>query len=197
MKKKKKKNNKHEDTVELFLGYFLIVDIPLFLISLILAIFIKDFLWQQILIKLTMGFFGLLVILGAVALISNRAKSLIGNISQKVFGSILALIFTLVVLTSFITAISLYQDQDQYSKGNFNTIVGVAKNVTYSSPKHDPNDYLWQFDINGKTYTVENMAITEEEYEQYYKGKKIVVTFLPESGFVIDLTLTEEEKGER
>ena len=172
------------------------VDIPLFLVSLILAIIIKDFLWQQILIKLTMGFFGLLVIFGAVSLIRNKGKSLIGNIFQKLFGSFLALIFMLVVLSSFITAISLYQDKDQYTKGEFKTVVGVAKNVAFSSPKHDPNDYLWQFDIEGKTYTVENLAITEEDYKQVYKGKKIAVTYLPKSGFVIDLTLAEEEERE-
>ena len=120
---------------------------------------------------------------------------LLGNIFQKLFGAFLALIFSLVVLSSFLTAISLFQDNDQYTKGEFKTVVGVVKDATYSSPKHDPNDYLWQFDIKGNTYTVENLAITKQEYEQVYKGKRIMVTYLPESGYVIDLTLAEEEEG--
>ncbi|MCM3567320.1 hypothetical protein [Neobacillus mesonae] len=190
----KKKDSKWKDRLETFLGYFLMIDIPVFLVSLVLAIFMKDFLWQQIFLNLTIGSFGFIVIFGAIALIQNKAKSVNGNIFQKLFGSILALMFTLVVLSSLLTAISLYQDKTEYTNGEFKTVVGVAKNVTYSSPKHDPKDYLWKFEIKGKTFTIENMAITDDEYEQHYKGKKLSVTYLPESGYVIDLTLAEEEQ---
>ncbi|GGA41707.1 hypothetical protein [Psychrobacillus lasiicapitis] len=193
MKKYKKKDSKRQEAIEIFFGYFLVIDIPLFLISLILSMIIKDFLWQQILIKLTIGFFGLIVLFGTVALIANRAKSFLGNIFQKLFGSFLALLFTFVVLSSFFTAFSLYQDKDLYAKGNFENVVGVAKNVTFRSPKHDPNEYIWQFDLEGKSFTLENRAITEEVYEEFYKGKKISVTYLPESRFVVDLTLIEGE----
>lgn len=185
-KKKQQQSSKAVRVLRVGLIGFIFSLVAGFIICLLLINHYADHMvLSYVFIKLMVACLTLLLAIGFIWVFS-----LIRKILGKIVLGLFAALFFAASISSIVTSIQLLQDKEMYENGEYEVITGKPANIDYDTPKGSDTTYVYSFEINGLLIMTDHLAIEQTYFDLYLKDKIVVVKYLPNSQFAVEVNGT-------
>lgn len=108
--------------------------------------------------------------------------------TRKVFTFIFSSFFVMFSIEAFVEVINIYQDREAYENKNFSIIKGIPTDEFFGD-----DGSIISFEIDGIHFSTTMIPITEQEFTEKYKDRKIKVHYLQNSKMVINMNNIEND----